>query len=382
MIEILDKSKCCGCSACVQRCPKNCISFREDEEGFRYPIVNKEICIECGLCETVCPVLNSKEIRKPKHIYAAINPNETARLKSSSGGVFSMLAETIIEKGGVVFGVRFDEKWQAIHDYIETKEELKTFRGSKYVQSQILESYIQTQIFLEQGRLVLFSGTPCQIAGLKNFLHKEYNCLITVDVVCHGAPSPLIWREYLKFEIGYKTITDINFRNKEKNWRSSKLSIRSQNHKIVNEYVYKNKYMQWFLKNFSLRPSCFNCKARCGKSGSDIQLGDFWGINRCHPEFNSSLGVSLVLTYSDKGEQLFSSLSLYSIKATYEEALDSNINIEKDEDMPEGRNLFWDLFSQNGVKGLIERDKRMESINLIYLIKKTACYIKIKLKIK
>ena len=197
MIHILDKHSCCGCAACVQACPKQCISFNEDEQGFRYPLVDESICIDCGLCEKVCPVIHQLDAKKPLKVYAAQNPNEEIRLKSSSGGIFTMLAESVIDEGGVVFGAQFDKNWEVEHAYTESKEGLAAFRGSKYLQSRTGETYKQTRDFLKAGRSVLYSGTSCQIAGLKKFLRKEYENLITVDVVCHGAPSPLVWRTYL-----------------------------------------------------------------------------------------------------------------------------------------------------------------------------------------
>ena len=188
---------CCGCAACEQRCPTSCIVMREDEEGFLYPQTDTSKCIDCGLCEKVCPVLNQGEKRKPLHVYAAKNTKTRIRLQSSSGGIFTHIAEQIIQKNGVVFGARFDENWAVEHACTETLEGLAAMRGSKYVQSRIGRTYRQAKEFLESGRPVLFSGTPCQIRGLKLFLAKEYENLLTVDLVCHGVPSPEIWRQYL-----------------------------------------------------------------------------------------------------------------------------------------------------------------------------------------
>lgn len=192
MIEIKDKKDCCGCSACVQKCPKQCISLKEDNEGFLYPEVDKSMCINCGLCEKVCPVLHQGESRKPLKVYAAKNQDEEIRRQSSSGGIFTLLAEKTIQDGGVVFGARFDEHWEVKHDYTETIEGLAAFRGSKYVQSRMEDNYRKAEMFLKQGRKVLFSGTPCQVAGLKRFLRKYYGNLLTIDMVCHGVPSPLV----------------------------------------------------------------------------------------------------------------------------------------------------------------------------------------------
>ena len=198
MLQIKEKKDCCGCEACVQRCPQQCIAVREDSEGFLYPVVDEGRCTDCGLCERVCPGLQPGEPREPLKVYAAKNPDEKVRIQSSSGGIFSLLAEQVIRAGGVVFGARFDGRWEVVHDYTEAMEGLEAFRGSKYVQSRTGETYRLAETFLRAGRKVLFCGTPCQIAGLKLFLRKEYENLLTVDFICHGVPSPGIWRKYLQ----------------------------------------------------------------------------------------------------------------------------------------------------------------------------------------
>ena len=198
MINILNKKDCCGCNACVQRCPKQCIIMQTDNEGFLYPIVDATTCIDCGLCEKVCPVINQTEPQEPLKVYAAYNKNEDIRMQSSSGGIFTLLAEEIIKKGGVVFGVKFNKDWMPEFGYTETLEGLSTYRGSKYVQAIVGDAYKQAEEFLKAGREVLFSGTPCQIAGLKRYLRKEYDKLLTVDIICHGVPSPKVWNMYLK----------------------------------------------------------------------------------------------------------------------------------------------------------------------------------------
>ena len=201
MINIVNKSFCCGCAACVQICPKKCISLTEDTEGFLYPRVDKTKCIDCGLCETVCPFLSESAEREPKAVYAVKNPNDDIRQESSSGGVFTLLAEKVINDGGVVFGVRFDEKWEVEFAYSETIDGLSAFRGSKYIQARVGNAFIDAEQFLKAGRKVLFSGTPCQVKGLLQYLRKDYENLLTVDFVCHGVPSPKVWRLYLKEEV-------------------------------------------------------------------------------------------------------------------------------------------------------------------------------------
>lgn len=201
MINIQDKKDCCGCSACASVCPKHCITMSEDSEGFIYPCVDESVCVDCHLCERVCPIINYGNDREPLAVYAAKNPDESIRMQSSSGGVFTLLAERVIDEGGVVFGATFNDRWEVVHDYVETKEELAKFRGSKYVQSKIGDSYQKAKAFLKNNRKVLFSGTPCQIAGLKKYLRKDYDNLLAVDFICHGVPSPGVFRTYLQEEI-------------------------------------------------------------------------------------------------------------------------------------------------------------------------------------
>lgn len=224
MIDIQDPGKCCGCSACLQICPQKCITFTRDYEGFYYPQVNKDVCIDCGLCEKVCPELHQFEVNKTSKAYAVINRQDNVRLQSSSGGFFSALAQNFIDKGGYVFGARFDKLWNVIHSCTNKSEELQFFRGSKYVQSNMNNCYMRAKDLLKKGENVLFTGTPCQILALNNFLRKDYSNLITAEVVCHGVPSPLVWNKYL-YSLKKKLThddsyqyTSINFRDKKLGW--------------------------------------------------------------------------------------------------------------------------------------------------------------------
>ena len=324
MIEIKEKKDCCGCNACVQVCPKQCISMKEDREGFLYPEVNKDICVDCHLCEKLCPILNQGKERKPLKVYAAKNKDEEIRRQSSSGGIFTLLAEQVINEGGVVFGARFNENWEVVHSYVETKEGLAAFRGSKYVQSRIGDNYKKAESFLKSGRKVLFSGTPCQIAGLNLYLRKEYENLLTVDFICHGVPSPGVWREYLKEEIARQCdgknsvlshpiekekvkIKCISFRDKKLGWKKFSFALTlsvpdghgAENTVLLSEPLNKNLFLRGFLADLYLRPSCYACPAKCLKSGSDVTIGDFWGIEKVMPEMDDDRGVSVVMVNRD-----------------------------------------------------------------------------------
>ncbi len=349
MIQIVDKKDCCGCGACVQRCPKLCLTMHEDGEGFLYPEVTQpEHCIHCGLCQSVCPVINPSQPCRPMEVHAAKNSDEQVRMSSSSGGVFSMLAEQTIRQGGVVFGARFDERWEAVHDYAETLEGLEAFRGSKYVQSRIGRAYYKVEGFLRQGRRVLFSGTPCQTAGLKNFLRKEYEGLLCVDIVCHGVPSPKVWREYLSQLKPASEIRGVNFRDKSGGWKRYSLHITgAEGFSLLQPYT-ENTFMQGFSHDLYLRPSCYACPAKGGRSQSDITLGDFWGVHNVHPSLNDNKGVSAVLVRTQKGRDAFMQLGAESVPSRYEDVLKENPSLEHSAPLTEYRSAFFAQFPLNG----------------------------------
>lgn len=388
MINIKKKEDCVGCNACLQRCPKTCISMHEDEQGFLYPKVDLDKCIDCHLCEKVCPVINQAEPRPPLHTYAAKNKNPEVQRTSSSGGVFFALVEYVItEKQGVVFGARFNDKWEVVHDYAENLEDARAFKGSKYVQSRICDNFKKAEEFLKAGRTVLFSGTPCQIAGLRLFLRKDYvEQLICVDFVCHGVPSPMVWRDYLTYitrpkgatagkntdlqstlNVKMPVITGISFRDKRISWEKYGFAVHAvarkgdqnsdlqstispdEEQELLFETLDKNLYMQGFLKDLYLRPSCYACPAKCGKSHSDITLADFWGINNTYPHLYTNEYYSLILAKNDKGLKALDSISINKEEAEYSKALAGNPVIEQNVTKPKGVELFWKLWGTYGI---------------------------------
>lgn len=347
MINIKDKSQCCGCESCVQACPKQCINFTQDDEGFFYPEVNADTCIQCGLCERVCPVLHPYDEHKPQEVLAAFNKDEEVRMASSSGGVFTLLAEKIIKQGGVVFGVRFDDQWQAVFDYAETLEALAVFQGSKYIQARVGNCFTLCKQLLDQGRLVLFSGTPCQIAGLNRFLRKKYSNLITIDIICHGVPSPQVWKLYLDEIVkgGNSAIHNISFRDKHNGWKQYCFTMdydeQGKSTSLSSTYN-QNPYMRAFLWDIILRPSCYACKAKCGKSYADYTIGDFWGIQFIKSEMDDDKGTSVVMIHSKKGKDYFPySDSVFSV-VRYEEVCKYNPAVIESAKIPHNRKIFFD----------------------------------------
>lgn len=344
MIDIV-KDRCAGCFACKSKCPKNCIELKPDKEGFLYPIIDYKKCVNCGLCNSVCPILNIKsETDKEITAYAAFIKGEEVRFNSSSGGLFTAIAESIIEKGGVAFGAAFDKNFDVIHKYVETKDELSIFRGSKYVQSDIGETYKQAKGFLEQGRIVFFTGTPCQIGGLYSYLGKEYKYLITQDFICHGVPSPMVWRKYLEYreDIAQSRAREISFRRKNYGWNNYSVWFKFSNGTEHVSTLLEDPYMKVFLSDLCLRSSCYNCAFKTKYRQADITLADFWGVSKILPEINDDKGTSLLILHSSKGKEIFKSISdkIYCCEVNVDDAIKFNSAMIKSVAKPNTRDLF------------------------------------------
>lgn len=306
-LKIKDKKNCTGCYACFNICPVNCISMESDEEGFEYPRIETNKCIKCGKCVDICPILNSIDVDNNPVAYACINEDESIRLESSSGGIFSLIAEKVIKNDGLVFGAEFNKNFEVEHNFVESENGLGKFRGSKYVQSKIGDTYKKAEKFLLSGRLVLFTGTPCQIAGLKSYLGHSYDNLLCLDIICHGVPSPEVWKKYIEYreeKAGSKT-QRIAFRRKDEGWKRYSVSFLFKNDTEYRKTLDKDLYMRAFLKNVCLRPSCYDCKFKTIHRQSDITLADFWGIGNLFPEMDDDKGTSLILVNSNAGKILF-----------------------------------------------------------------------------
>lgn len=319
MIKIVDKALCCGCGACAQACPTGCVAMRQDSEGFLYPSVDAERCIACGRCEAVCPILNADR-RTPltkagREAPAALGGwirDGAVREASSSGGAFTLFANEILRRGGVVFGAVLEGR-AVRHAAARCERELSGMRGSKYVQSAIGDTYRQVKAALAEGRPVLFTGTPCQTAGLTAYLGKRDENLYLVDFICHGVPSPKVFSAYLdsiEHSEGSR-ITAFSFREKDKGWHASGMQmgtrVKLENGREIRRYpAVRDSYMNGFLEDIYLRPSCYECRFKTiPKWGADITIADFWGINGVLPELNDGRGTSLVLIHGEHGMGLF-----------------------------------------------------------------------------
>lgn len=307
MIKTTIKEDCCGCCACCSVCPLGIIEMLADNEGFLYPHVNEQFCINCGHCENVCPMLRvPSEAERPK-AFAAWNRDNTVRAESSSGGIFSALMQQTLQRGGVIIGAAFDSTMILRHQSAQNDVESHKFRGSKYLQSLIGDVYLEAQEFLQQGRRVLFSGTPCQVAGLYTFLGGDDENLLTCDLVCHGVPSPKVFAMYTaNLEKRYRAkVQRIAFRRKDCGWKRFSVALSFDDSTEYRRVLTDDPFMLGFLSNTYLRPSCHSCRFSRFPRVADMTLGDFWGVGDHHPEWDDDQGTSLILTQTKKGQDAF-----------------------------------------------------------------------------
>ncbi len=301
---LVERTRCTACTACASACPKGCISMEADENGFLYPVVDENACTHCGLCN--CPLLSPLKTTALPTAYAAYSKDEAVRLQSSSGGVFTELGKLVLAQGGLVYGAAYDSEFRVVHMEVQDEEGLAALRGAKYAQSDLGNTFSQVKERLQQGRKVLFSGTPCQVAGLQAFLRKDYENLITVDFVCHSVPSPMAWKKYLE-SLG--NVKAISLRAKDTGW-----SRYNYCHKVVTAQGERlipsgeSLYMKLFVDGCISREACGDCQFKGYNRCSDLTLGDFWGIWDVAPEMDDNKGTSVVLCQSKRGADLLREL--------------------------------------------------------------------------
>ena len=381
IINVCQPANCTGCEMCEQICNHGAITMMSDEEGFLRPVIDQTKCVKCGLCQRWCPVNTplTTKAQKALAIYSGWSNNKNIRLESSSGGAFTEIAKLVISKGGVVFGVAMDKDMKARHISVVKEQNLSLLRGSKYVQSIIGDTYKEARQYLRDGKIVLFSGTSCQIAGLHNFLHKDYENLYTVDLICHGVPSPKVFNDYKSYieNLTKEPIRDIKFRCKKSSWIFFNMGINphvEKNGDIKYSYIgnyFSDPYIRVFLRDHILRPSCYHCQYTSLHRISDFTIGDWWGYKVkgvVDKDFDKK-GVSLIMCNTDKAVGLSQHLDMYLQKQTEEEALRTNISLRMPFPMPKTREKFWNEYRMKTFEKMIEKWMAPEKITLSKYIK-------------
>ena len=358
-----DKKRCCGCTACMNICPKNAIEMIEDEEGFKYPRINKEKCIECGLCKKICAFQNGTEVDERienAEVYAAKNKDDAVRMKSSSGGMFATISDYVLNNNGVIYGVAFDENFKAKHIRAENKSDRDKCLGSKYSQSELGDIFKLVKKDLENEKTVLFTGTPCQVAGLNKFLNKtDKQNLILVDIVCHGAPSPKLFKEYIECisKTRKKKIKNYYHRSKKNGWgHNEEIVFEGDKSEIGTRLA--DTWKRIFYTNLPLRPSCYNCVYTSNKRMSDITIADFWGIQDFENKIYDKKGISLVIVNTQKGKSLFNNINndLYYENRKMEEATKKNPQLYKPVKISEDERMnFWKIYYNKGIRTIMSK---------------------------
>lgn len=358
-----EKEKCCGCGACMNVCPKKAISMQEDKYGFLYPQIDVNVCIKCGACQRACHFQHKTEVNVPIQTFAACSKSDRILKNSASGGAFATLAKKTLVNGGVVFGAAFDESWTVCHICIESVDELHRLQGSKYVQSSIGITYQQVKRLLKERRHVLYSGTPCQIAGLYGYLGKDDENLLTVDLICHGVPNRRMLQDYLKTfgEVEYFT-----FRDKSLGWGINGKVVIKGNKRSQKLWQSASPYLYYFTQGLIYRDSCYKCKYTCKHRPADITLGDYWGIEKQHPEylgksgFDTKKGISVMIANTEKGvAAIRSCVHFLEIKySTFEKAAAGNAQLARTTTKRPQRQEILELYAQQGWGAVEERFKR------------------------
>lgn len=357
-----DKDNCCGCGACVNVCPRNAISMQSDEYGFAYPYIDKSICVECNLCAGVCEKVNKNESNMPLKAFAASHRNKHILHKSSSGGVFSALAQHFLDSGGAVCGCIFDDNLNAIHICTEKETDFLKIRKSKYLQSDVGLIYRDVKKRLNQGQLVLFTGTPCQVAALYAVVGKDYDNLTTMDLICHGVPSQLVFNQFIKYiEKRYKTkIVSFDFRSKKYGWPRYTMEFTDSRQRTVNIGKAREFYIPSFTGGNIIRQSCLSCKYACANRIGDITIGDLWGYEKLNLKLNTLKGTSVFTINTPNAEKWLNVLTekLGCEEIDYNIAVNGNTCLRHPTPKGEKRELYMDAIKNNKIEELALRYRK------------------------
>lgn len=358
MIELQRKEDCCGCTACASACPVNCIEMQEDNEGFKYPQIDETCCVNCHKCEKVCPVINRPMLDRKPTAYLARAKDSDLLQKCTSGGVFTDIAKEMVEHGGIAYGVVYGEKFKVQHERIGDLADIDKLPGSKYVQSDLKEIFSQVKKDVEDGKKVVFCGTPCQVAGLKNFLGKEYNNLLLIDLVCHGVPSPKLWKSYVELlEEKHGELTYANFRSKRLGYHVSVMEERFASGKSQIGSARTNLMSKCFFQNAADRPICYECPFKTVSRCSDLTIFDGWHASEYIAGFkDDDKGYTIVLAQSEKGQRLVESsqgLELHEIDTDRAVAFDGKMAVASVK-RPTSRDEFYVLLEKKGIEGTVQ----------------------------
>ena len=394
---MVEENRCCGCGACSNICPKDAIKMEYSIEGFKLPVIDKSKCMNCNLCDKVCPITHTEYIlfNAPIKVYGVKHKSMEIRMQSRSGGIFTAVSDWILNNSGVVYGCRMENNWTAVHDRADTQEARDRFRGSKYIQSEMRDIYKKVESDLKAGKRVLFSGTSCQVAAMKEYCtikRLTLDNLYLVDIVCHGVPSPLVWKRYLKWLSGGKLekIKDIDFRNKKKyGWFSHVETIILDDKKIDSTI-----FAELFYSHNIVRKSCFECPYKQISHPGDLTIADYWNVDIAIPKINDNKGVSLVLVNSEKGMKLFteSAGNIYLYEGEMSKSMQPPF--QGNYEMPISRCQFWNdyetlsseelfrkyapkAFREKTLQGKIEKQFKKLSIMSLRVLNKLKRTIKI-----
>ena len=354
MIRLAEHDLCCGCQACGNICIMGAITFTPDEEGFLRPLINVEKCVECHRCERVCPILRRNPPREPIAVYAARSKDLNLRMKSSSGGIFSLLARRTFAVGGVVYGAAIRNSDMMVeHVSAENEKELSRLRGSKYVQSDVGNVYCQAKGMLEAGRQVLFSGTPCQISAFRRVLGRSYPNLLCVDFICHAVSSPLVWARYLEKRATEKGCevdpSRISFRDKRLGWKNFGMSLGFIGGESYLADLHTDVFLRGYLNELYNRPSCFHCVSRELRSGSDLTIADYWNVHLRFPDMDDNIGTSVIMINTESGSKAVGAIrsDLYLRDSDFRDVCRINPAVLGIADSTGRRNKFFAKITRN-----------------------------------